>query len=140
VIGVSVNTIDENGSTTLSGSFTDPGTLDTHDVTINWGDGNTQTVNLAAGVTTYSVPHQYLQDGTYPIGVSVADSGGGSSASVSKQATGNNGAPSGVVIGLTVNTIDENGSNTPGGRFTEPRTLDTHDATIHRGRRKTQTA
>ncbi len=54
-INVSAATINENGSTTLSGSFVDPGTLDTHVVTINWGDGSVpQTVNLAAGVSTFS--------------------------------------------------------------------------------------
>ena len=30
--------IDENGSVTLAGSVTDPGTLDEHVVTVNWGD------------------------------------------------------------------------------------------------------
>ena len=33
--------IDENGSVTLSGSFADVGTLDTHTVLIDWGDGTT---------------------------------------------------------------------------------------------------
>ena len=33
----------ERQSTTLSGSFTDPGTLDTHTVDINWGDGSPNT-------------------------------------------------------------------------------------------------
>src|SRR5206468_1651312 len=43
-------TINENDTPSLSGSFTDPGTLDTHTVSIDWGDGSTPTtVNLAAG-------------------------------------------------------------------------------------------
>ena len=29
---------------TLTGSFTDPGTLDTHTVVINWGDGSPNTI------------------------------------------------------------------------------------------------
>ena len=36
--------VDENGSATISGTFSDPGTLDTHTVVVNWGDGNSETV------------------------------------------------------------------------------------------------
>ncbi len=138
-VSLTAGTINENGSTTLNGSFTDPGTLDTHVVTINWGDGNTQTVPLAAGVTTFSTPHQYLQDGNYPISVSVADNGGGASASVSTPATVNNVAPSNVAVSLTAGTINENGSTTLNGSFTDPGTLDTHAVTINWGDGNTQT-
>ena len=60
-------TIDENGTVALSGSFTDPGKLDTHKVEINWGDGQSSpaTVNQAAG--TFDASHQYLDD-TLPAG------------------------------------------------------------------------
>ncbi len=88
--GVSLNltntTINEGGSTSLSGSFTDPGTLDTHTVTIDWGDGSANTVlNLAAGVTTIPpTVHTYADDdpvGTptdvYTIFVQVSDDDGG---------------------------------------------------------------
>ena len=45
------------------GTFADPGTLDVHTVTINWGDGSSHTVlNLAVGARTYSASHQYLDD------------------------------------------------------------------------------
>src|SRR2546421_2514331 len=43
-LSLSADTIDENQSTTLSGTFTDPGTLDTHVVTIDWADGSAPTV------------------------------------------------------------------------------------------------
>src|SRR6185436_9695649 len=43
-------TIAEGGSVMLGGSFADPGTRDTHRVTIAWGDGTTDTVDLAAGM------------------------------------------------------------------------------------------
>src|SRR5262249_29243658 len=76
-VNLSANSINENGSTTLSGSFADPGTQDTHTVIINWGPGETSTtLTLAAGVLTFSATHQYLDDcpsGTasdvYPIAV-----------------------------------------------------------------------
>ncbi len=126
--------INENGSTTLNGSFTDPGPLDTHVVTVNWGDGSApQPVSLAAGVLTFSVPHQYLQDGGDSISVSVADSHGGTSASVSTPVTVNNVAPSTVAINVSAATINENGSTTLSGSFVDPGTLDTHVVTINWG-------
>src|SRR5439155_4691506 len=43
--------VDENGVYALSGTFSDPGTIDTHTVVIDWGRGEgTTTLNLAAGV------------------------------------------------------------------------------------------
>ena len=39
--------IDENGVVTLDGTFADPGVLDTHTVSIAWGDGLSDTIPLA---------------------------------------------------------------------------------------------
>src|SRR5439155_11112425 len=83
---LSAGSIDENGSTTLSGSFTDLGSLDTHAVVINWGDGSPKiTVNLAEGVLSFSgVSHQYPDNpagqpnGSFSIAVIVTDKDGGS--------------------------------------------------------------
>src|SRR6267378_1638910 len=48
----SVTTLDENGFLTVTGAFTDPGTLDAHTVRINWGDGSAlQTLLTAVGIT-----------------------------------------------------------------------------------------
>ena len=67
-VSASPATINENDSTTLSGSFTDPGAADTHTVVINWGDGTPNTtINLAAGVLSFTAdppvqgrqPHQH---------------------------------------------------------------------------------
>ena len=66
-------------STVLSGSFADPGTLDAHTVVISWGDGTSDTtLNLAAGVLTFSAPaHTFLNNrvanAAYSVGVSVTD-------------------------------------------------------------------
>ena len=49
--GVSPAIINENGTTTVNGSFVDPGTLDTHTVVINWGPGEAPTtLTLAAWI------------------------------------------------------------------------------------------
>src|SRR5262249_33385965 len=97
---LSAASIKEGSSVILGGSFTDPGTLDTHTVVISWGDGSANTtVNLAAGVLTFSrVSHPYLDNpagqpnGSFPISVTVTDKDGGSgSGSTSVQV--NNVAP-----------------------------------------------
>src|SRR5205823_1546734 len=80
-LSVTPNPVDENGTVTLTSSFTDPGTQDTHTVLINWGPGEgTTSLNLAAGVLTFSASHQYLGDnpsGTandvYPISVTLSE-------------------------------------------------------------------
>jgi hypothetical protein len=83
IVNVSPATINENDIATVFGSFTDPDAGDTHTVVINWGDGSAYTtLNLAAGVLTYSAAHQYRDDNptatrldVYTIGCDVADSG-----------------------------------------------------------------
>src|SRR5262249_38395209 len=66
-------------SVILSGTFMDPGALDTHTASINWGDGSTPTVvNLPAGSYAFAVPHDYTDDSAarYSIGVTLADNYG----------------------------------------------------------------
>ncbi len=60
---LSAATIDENGSVQLTVTFADPGTPDTHDAVINWGDGSLDTiVKLTGGERSFTVTHQYLDD------------------------------------------------------------------------------
>ncbi|MFZ5884903.1 MAG: ExeM/NucH family extracellular endonuclease [Chloroflexota bacterium] len=56
-------------------SFTDPGAADTHSAVINWGDGNTQTINPA--VSPFSLAHTYAAAGIYTATVTVTDDDGG---------------------------------------------------------------
>jgi hypothetical protein len=81
VLTPSASQLNEGDTLQLGGSFTDPNAADTHTVTINWGDSSgVQTVNLAAGVTNFSVQHAYTNDrapgvsnGQFPISVQVTD-------------------------------------------------------------------
>jgi len=70
------DTIDEGGTATVSATFTDPGVLDTHTATIDWGYGAppqaVTIVELAAGVD-----HVYGDDGDFAVTVSVTDDDGG---------------------------------------------------------------
>ena len=80
------DTIDEGELATVSGTISDPAVADSFTVTIDWGDGGSNTViNLAAGSTVYGASHVYADDnptGTaaddYAVTVSVVDDDGGS--------------------------------------------------------------
>ncbi len=66
------------GSVSVSGTFTDPGILDTHTVSIDWGDGSSATnVPLAAAVLGFGggsgFSHQYQAIGNHTITVTVSD-------------------------------------------------------------------
>src|SRR5204863_380158 len=43
-------------------ALTDAGTLDTHTVTVTWGDGSTSDAVVDAGTRTFAATHQYLDD------------------------------------------------------------------------------
>ncbi len=59
----------------VAGTFTDPGTADTHTKSIDWGDG---TVSAPSATTSpVSGTHQYASAGIYDIAVTVRDDDGG---------------------------------------------------------------
>jgi len=87
----SVTMINEDGTATLTGTITDPGTLDTFTLVVNWGDtlspDNQTTYTYGpsdTGTQTFQLTHQYLDDNptntaqdTYTINVMVTDDDGG---------------------------------------------------------------
>ena len=85
ILTLSENQINENEWVTVAGSFNDPGSLDTHTVTIDWKDGNISTIQLDNGERAFDISRQYLDDnpsGTpsdpYSIQVTVTDNNGAS--------------------------------------------------------------
>jgi PKD repeat protein len=60
-------------SATVSGSFVDPDPLDTHVLTMLWGDGTTSTSTLVAGATMFSETHTYPAAGTFTVTATVTD-------------------------------------------------------------------
>ena len=136
ILALSGDTIDENGTATVSGTITDPGTQDTFTVVIDWGEGSPVTYSYGAGTTSFNETHQYLDDnptGTpsdvYTISGSITDDDTGTG-SASTTVTVNNVAP---ILALSGNTIDENGTATVSGTITDPGTLDTFEVVIDWG-------
>jgi Bacterial Ig-like domain (group 3)/PKD domain len=107
-VSLTSSSINENDSTTLNGSFTDPNTSHTHTVVVDWGDGSQPTtLNLVAGLTSFSAPHQYLNNAvntsssTDLIKVTVTDSGGGNAPRLFVNDFSNNGTGDFQVYNLT---------------------------------------
>lgn len=139
---LSATALSENGSTTLTGTISDPGTPDTFTLTVDWGDplspGNVEIFNLPAGTTDFSIGHQYLDDNptgtaadSYAVGVTVTDDDGardidGTSVPIS------NVSPSIDALSVTP-TVDENGTVSLSGSFSDVGTLDTHTVDIEWG-------
>jgi len=61
-------------------TFSDPGAGDTHDVTWNWGDDNSDTQN--GGTSPASEDHTYSDAGVYAVQATVTDDDGGSDSTV----------------------------------------------------------
>jgi hypothetical protein len=117
------NPANEGSSVTLTINFTDADGADTHEVTVNWGDGNTIVYNLAAGVLTASPTHIYQNNPvTNPITIDVTVEDIASATDTdSTTVTVNNVAP-------TLNSNQATGSTltkTLSGNIVDPGSLDT---------------
>lgn len=101
-------TIDEAESAIVSATFDDPGVLDTHTATVDWGDftpPQAVTVDELAG----GVGHVYGDNGLYPVTVTITDDDGGQGSDEVSVAVGN--------LDPTV-TLDTGGSvSFPGGEY-----------------------
>lgn len=68
------------GVTQVNGTFTDPGWVDTHTATLDWGDGTTQQVPVSvqgSGWGTFFGSHVYRAAATYQLNVTLTDDDGG---------------------------------------------------------------
>ncbi len=112
--------IDEGGSTTLSGSITDPGTLDTFSLVVDWGDGTTpQTFPYVAGTTTFSETHTYADDGVFTVNLSLTDDDSTTPDTDSVLITVNNVVP--ALSNVEIDTpINENDTATLTGTIADP--------------------
>jgi PKD repeat protein len=116
---------------TATGAFTDPGAADTHNVTLDWGDGSlTTTMNLAAAVYSFtSGAHTYTAAGNYTVSATVTDSAGASAIATSTVSVhAPNQPPSVVSFGVTAGP--EGGSSSLALTFADPDAADTHNVSI----------
>ncbi|MFO1065865.1 MAG: hypothetical protein U0892_18535 [Pirellulales bacterium] len=128
----SVAAILENGIARLTGTYSDVGPLDTHRVTIDWGDGTIQE-NLPVSGGTYDFSHRYLDDNdidSYEITVIVIDKDGGENQQITT-VTVTNVDP--TVMLAAISAINENGIATLSGTIVDPGTLDTFTVEVNWG-------
>lgn len=138
-------TIDENGVVSLSGSFEDPGSLSTHSITINWGDGSVEgPVPIATSGRTFSASHRYRDDNpsvtpadTYNVTFTLTDNDSLSAVRMSTVQV-NNVRPLLQNVAVTPE-IDENGVVTLSGAILDPGTLDTFTLVVNWGEGVPQT-
>lgn len=128
--------VEEGDNVDLSLQFADPGLLDVHTVTIDWGDGTTQTVEtLPTGDREGDFSHVYNTGGasmvTYEVSVTVADDDLGSITAADSIIVKNT-APTALVTRLT-NMIDEGDSATLIVEFADESALDVHTVTVQWG-------
>jgi PKD repeat protein len=99
------NYITSEGGGSFGAEFTDPDSLDVHTATINWGDGSPVEalfVNYGNGSGFLNGNHQYVDNGTFTITVTVADNHGGVDTKVSTMNV-QNAAPRVFAVGFTSN-------------------------------------
>jgi hypothetical protein len=119
-------TIDEGGTFSQSGSFTDPD-ANSWTATVNYGDGSgVQALTLVG--KAFSLSHLYADNGTYTVTVSVND--GTAAGTDDLSVTVNNVAP--VVSAGADAGVSQGGTLTQSGSFTDPG-ADTWTATVDYG-------
>ena len=124
----------ENGTATLTGSYTDLGTQDTHTLDIDWDGDGTFDQSVAVSGGSFSVSRQFLDDNptgtasdTSNVNVRLRDDDGGQ-ALAAVQITVQNANP--VLVLNPITAIDENGTAVLSGTYTDAGTLDTHTLDI----------
>jgi hypothetical protein len=83
--GLPLLVLTPNLSLTFTGNFSDPGALDSHHATWNFGDRATITTDFGAGGSAgLSVAHSYSAGGDYTVTLTVSDDDGGQSTATTK--------------------------------------------------------
>lgn len=133
--------IEEGWAVEYSGTFTDPGTMDAHTITVNWKDGNSSVFSIPVGQRNFVVSHQFEDDNptgttadTKVLDVAVADDDG-KVGSTTRSITINNVAPHTVELTTTdsAGVLQENQTASIVGSFVDPGLGDDHDVVIDWG-------
>ena len=122
-------TIAEGSALTRSAPYTDPGVVDTHTATIDYGDG-TILGPFAANGGTVSLSHSYPENGSFVVRVTLTDDDGGADTDTFVLTVQN--APPVVNAGPDASILEGqtfNGAAT----YSDPGVLDTHTRSIDYG-------
>jgi len=132
VAAISDQSSNEGDVVSLSASYSDPGFLDTHTATIDWGDETVESANVseALGTGTASKTHIYAQQGSYEARLVVTDDEGASTTRTFNVTVGN-AAP--IATSASELTGNEGQSLNFSGMFSDNGILDTHTAVIDWG-------
>jgi ELWxxDGT repeat protein len=108
-----------NQATSLAVSVTDPGTLDSETVDVNWGDGSAHTVVqfTSASNRSATVTHAYASNGSYTQTTTATDKDGGN---VSASTTVTVSSPVLTGTGTTISPNEGTGFTGVVGAFTDP--------------------
>ncbi|MBL3599332.1 MAG: PKD domain-containing protein, partial [gamma proteobacterium endosymbiont of Lamellibrachia anaximandri] len=125
-------TINEGDTVSFSGSFSDPGSVDTHTVEWNFGDGS---VTVSGSLTP---GHTYADNGVYTVTLTVTDKDGGVGTDTLTVTVGNVAPVVAVPAGQTITEGDT--VTLPDATFNDAGTGDTHTATVDWGDGTVETA
>jgi N-acetylneuraminic acid mutarotase len=130
---ISNATLNEGGTYSTSGSFTDNNSNATSwSATVDYGDSSgSQSLTLNSD-KTFSLSHLYKDNGTYIVTVSVTDNQGGTGTGTAT-VTVNNVAPSVGTITAPSSPVLVNTAMTASANFTDPGVNDTHTASWNWG-------
>jgi PKD repeat protein len=138
VVVTATDSILEDGVAQLEVTFHDPGTLDSHQIEVDWGDGNVETFNLTVGARFLGTTHQYLDDDPsvttfddYTVTVRVIDDDTGESSNTETVRV-TNVAPSNIQI-APMAPIDEHGVAQLELSFDDPGSPDVHQVEVDWG-------
>jgi RHS repeat-associated protein len=129
--------INENDVATLTATLTDPGSLDTFALVVNWADGGAlQTFsNLAAGI--FTATHRYVDNlphsavSNYSVNLTLTDDDGASASTATFVVTVNNLPPTLQGTGFVSPAINENSVASLTGTLSDPGPLDTFTLVIN---------
>ena len=129
-------TINEGGTYTSNGSFTDPDST-SWTGTVDYGDSSGSHSLTLSGMN-FSLSHVYKDNGTYTVTVSVTDNQGATGTGTAT-VTVNNVAPTPGAITAPSSPVLVNTAITASANFTDPGVLDTHTASWNWGDGNTTT-
>jgi len=119
-------TANEGDTVSFSGTFTDPGVLDTHTYLWDFGDG-TSSVEL-------DTSHAYADNGIYTVTLTVTDNDGGVGVDTLTVTVGSTGGQAPEITEIfIIENINENDIAILAGQFFDPDMLDTHIVVIDWG-------